>query len=644
MKKYLLSLVFIAVPIIVFAENVSFVFPFKPGDAKWNEYETNKERVAALQIPNTIIDKLTTRQLLDACLNYPYLIEITMFKDYQKGVDIMASKFNGLKELMERDDLLDLLIEKELKLETEYAALSNAKSEEKGLFSFQSLFVDLLLDRIVEKKRTLSSETIEEIKEICESNKILRSRYPATFSSINEIPTQDILSKSLFAKSANRSQKSGPNYQSVTIYTPKGSQVPDANELTSGDITFSDDQIAQWNSHLYYSYDHATLVEGGTCRYNAAGWTWCKSETDQDVSIFNYSDRIYVTDGSYVEVPKEIATKVVYGDFYHSATIVDSLWYESKWGDGGPLVRHKLTAVPDGTDIFFSPIMTNFHPSAPKHFFMLQPTYTINGTQYIFDSEVYSIPNLPSGYTVTWSLSDSHYNQYCLQQNYPVYNQCTITKDYNSMVNATLTATITYQGYTITTATKLVTAVNGFMGTYNYGYGSHQINYPYPLYVSVGSTVDIHSPNMIGASVSYETQYASIPSSWYFNSNTGFLRVGMPAGSNVPPVIVYVASNGSNYTLPIIPSSNLIMLVTMNGEILNVEMSFEGERNIQGNDEKDKDLWEIVVTNAMTGENVYKSTVSDSAIQINTSLWKSGFYIVQGKINSKIYSEKIYKK
>lgn len=144
MKKYLLSLVFIAVPIIVFAENVSFVFPFKPGDAKWNEYETNKERVAALQIPNTIIDKLTTRQLVDACLNYPYLIEITMFKDYQKGVDVMASKFNGLKELMERDDLLNLLIEKELKLETEYAALSNAKSEEKGLFSFQSLFVDLL--------------------------------------------------------------------------------------------------------------------------------------------------------------------------------------------------------------------------------------------------------------------------------------------------------------------------------------------------------------------------------------------------------------------------------------------------------------------------------------------------------------------
>ena len=105
-----------------------------------------------------------------------------------------------------------------------------------------------------------------------------------------------------------------------------------------------------------------------------------------------------------------------------------------------------------------------------------------------------------------------------------------------------------------------------------------------------------------------------------------------------------MASDDFSLFMGFIPSSNLIMLVTMNGEILNVEMSFEGERNIQGNDEKDKDLWEIVVTNAMTGENVYKSTVSDSAIQINTSLWKSGFYIVQGKINSKIYSEKIYKK
>lgn len=95
--------------------------------------------------------------------------------------------------------------------------------------------------------------------------------------------------------------------------------------------------------------------------------------------------------------------------------------------------------------------------------------YGVSGPSYIIQSTpsgVYSINNLPSIYTVSWSLSDSYYNQNCLQQNYPSQNQCTITRSssYN-MMNATLTAEIKYNGVTIQTLTKTgIYAYNDFWG------------------------------------------------------------------------------------------------------------------------------------------------------------------------------------
>ena len=90
----------------------------------------------------------------------------------------------------------------------------------------------------------------------------------------------------------------------------------------------------------------------------------------------------------------------------------------------------------------------------------------IVGASTIVSSESYYVNNLPSGFTVTWSLSDSYYNSNCLQQNTPSANRCTITRNSShNMYNATLTASIKYNGTAVYTLTKTVSAVSSKSGS-----------------------------------------------------------------------------------------------------------------------------------------------------------------------------------
>ena len=156
-------------------------------------------------------------------------------------------------------------------------------------------------------------------------------------------------------------------------------------------------------------------------------------------------------------------------------------------------------------------------------------SFIITGLSKIISSSTYSVLNLPSDMSVTWSVSDSYYNQNCLQQNYPSNNQCTITRDNShSMNGATLTATIKRNNVTICSVEKTISAGDGFEGTYFNGLTTKQIDLPIPLFVFPETTVTINSSDLIGATVSH---YGgdSTPTSWAFNGTSGVLQVGMPS-------------------------------------------------------------------------------------------------------------------
>jgi carbonic anhydrase len=76
MKSKILKLALLLVlfvPIFAFsqAEDVKWDYPVKPGTKKWNELKTEKERINAVQIPDDVLDSMTTEDMVDACINFP---------------------------------------------------------------------------------------------------------------------------------------------------------------------------------------------------------------------------------------------------------------------------------------------------------------------------------------------------------------------------------------------------------------------------------------------------------------------------------------------------------------------------------------------------------------------------------------------
>lgn len=131
--------------------------------------------------------------------------------------------------------------------------------------------------------------------------------------------------------------------QSVNIYTPMGSLVPDTyiveESLTPADIVYM-------NSKLTIQYPNAQKLEEATSTYNCHAYAWHISEGGNRVWIGYYTataEDIYWQDGSYIEVTNPIkGDKVVYVNDNHSAvTTSENGIVISKWGQW-PLLKHSI--------------------------------------------------------------------------------------------------------------------------------------------------------------------------------------------------------------------------------------------------------------------------------------------------------------
>lgn len=272
----------------------------------------------------------------------------------------------------------------------------------------------------------------------------------------------------------------------------------------------------------------------------------------------------------------------------------------------------------------------------------------IVGPNWIADSGSYSVQNLPSDMTVTWSLSDNYYNQNCLQQNYPVSNQCTITRSsVQEMSYATLTATLKRNNTTICTFTQTVSTY-GFSGTYYNGVSTQQIHLPYPLFVLPGITARITSPDLIGATVTLAGGDLT-PNYMSFNSTHDELYIGIPSSPSGTILLGVSFSNGRYCTIPIINTlaNNQLSVIPMDNQL---EVSLTRsvlEDNVNSQSiEKMPDLlstegWNLEVYNLQTGNRVASAVVSGSTYILDTSNWNSGVYVVRAKIGEEVLCEKV---
>ena len=86
------------------SDNVKWDYPVKPGSQEWDSFTSGLQMREACQIPEEILEELSTKDLVELCLNYPMWLDYTASNDERTGISFMINRFNGLDELIKRKE------------------------------------------------------------------------------------------------------------------------------------------------------------------------------------------------------------------------------------------------------------------------------------------------------------------------------------------------------------------------------------------------------------------------------------------------------------------------------------------------------------------------------------------------------------
>jgi hypothetical protein len=127
-----------------------YVYPIKGGTPEWQAFTTHDEMLKACQVPETILNTMSTAGLVETVLTYPLYEEWLAYNYPQQGFEAIKTQFNGIRELFNRKDAGEKLIEK-YKTMDPAAIGKDWTSEQRGFdsMSFQNIEILMAQDAIL---------------------------------------------------------------------------------------------------------------------------------------------------------------------------------------------------------------------------------------------------------------------------------------------------------------------------------------------------------------------------------------------------------------------------------------------------------------------------------------------------------------
>ncbi len=122
--------------------NLMYNFP-----DNWREGKNPAERKQSLQIPESILQNISTIHLLESCLDYPYLSDIYFFENFQTGFNNVLEDFNGLRELLKREEVEKIILNKYYFIEANPNSFDSYTLVEKGQYCSKIHFIELLISQ-----------------------------------------------------------------------------------------------------------------------------------------------------------------------------------------------------------------------------------------------------------------------------------------------------------------------------------------------------------------------------------------------------------------------------------------------------------------------------------------------------------------
>ena len=279
---------------------------------------------------------------------------------------------------------------------------------------------------------------------------------------------------------------------------------------------------------------------------------------------------------------------------------------------------------------------------------------SISGSSSLCDTKNYSVENLPSGSNVSWNLTLNDPTAAQLIADSPALNQCQIVRDesHSLSFSGTLTATVIYQGDTITVLSKDLTGPSSLLlGAYLVSDVETGNDRAYPLsstnYISLqpiriyrvfstyfaGKTI---TPILPPSSQGYIYRRINPNMIEVMLPQNGFLGLDISDSGCYSTYWAFVASSSAHYSMQIENSSYLL-------SVRLVENDEETQRSDQkGALTRRNDLaWTLEVYDISNSRKMSSAEVNGNSRTLDTSSWPKGIYIVRAIVDKEILSEKI---
>ena len=140
-----------------------YSYPLKPGDAEWDfSRYTTADIKQMLQLPTDILNGMSTSDLIETSLDFYYSAEFIFSETFQQGVESVRQQFNGLDELLKRNDLATAMLKQyELKLQTAEVM----KTQESAIQGDYSIHL-MLLKMLVAQDEVLNQLSREQLRQL----------------------------------------------------------------------------------------------------------------------------------------------------------------------------------------------------------------------------------------------------------------------------------------------------------------------------------------------------------------------------------------------------------------------------------------------------------------------------------------------
>lgn len=308
--------------------------------AQWSQM-TRAERVAACQLSPTELKNLSTTELVQVVLDYPFFIDVKAYNTNREGFLRVLEESSALQELLRRENSVGVLIDRyeDTKIETTTSILHNDNN-----FSEQWKLEILLAQP--EICNLMDSVQMEKTLELANKKYVQKSANPELYQGIS----------AEFFKSMSENSGISTYAYNAYVQTPKGSRVlVSVWQASDGDYSAAVKQSMR--NDVKIAYPNAILLRDATIKYNCHSYAWY-SKSSSNIRWMPYPGA-FITDGSYPELTKlttSVGSRIVYYDSTngtygtptHSAVIYSYKDYpksrrtfvvESKWGSYG-LYRH----------------------------------------------------------------------------------------------------------------------------------------------------------------------------------------------------------------------------------------------------------------------------------------------------------------